>query len=138
MEPKKILHFASSMNSLSSVPFRILVSLLISDTAASIAGLAALPITESKVKTAPILTNLGLWQQTKAIEAAVYDINRDTRILNGTEVRLFMKDAECNVFVGSVGGNLQIPFLDFGQLLQLRKFRLVDKIGVFRVKFICV
>lgn len=73
-----------------------------------------------------------------AIEAAVYDINRDTRILNGTEVRLFMKDAECNVFVGSVGGNLQIPFLDFGQLLQLRKFRLVDKIGVFRVKFICV
>ncbi|XP_057985216.1 glutamate receptor 3.7-like isoform X2 [Hevea brasiliensis] len=38
-----------------------------------------------------------------AIEAAVSDINRDTRILNGTELRLFTQDAKCNVFLGSIG-----------------------------------
>ncbi|OAY35133.1 glutamate receptor 3.7 [Manihot esculenta] len=38
-----------------------------------------------------------------AIEAAVSDINKDTRILKGTELRLFMEDAKCNIFLGSIG-----------------------------------
>ncbi|EEF38195.1 glutamate receptor 3.7 [Ricinus communis] len=38
-----------------------------------------------------------------AMEAAVSDINKDTRILNGTELKLFMVDAQCDVFLGSVG-----------------------------------
>ncbi|KAF2284961.1 hypothetical protein GH714_033188 [Hevea brasiliensis] len=37
------------------------------------------------------------------MEAAVSDINKDKRILNGTELRLFVDDARCNVFLGSVG-----------------------------------
>lgn len=46
-----------------------------------------------------------------AIEAAVSDINKDTRILKGTELRLFMEDAKCNIFLGSIGGSLQIPLI---------------------------
>ncbi|XP_012086330.1 glutamate receptor 3.7 isoform X2 [Jatropha curcas] len=38
-----------------------------------------------------------------AMETAVSDINADARILNGTELKLFMEDANCNVFLGSVG-----------------------------------
>ncbi|XP_050206201.1 glutamate receptor 3.7 isoform X2 [Mercurialis annua] len=38
-----------------------------------------------------------------AMEAAVSDINKVAKILNGTELRLLMEDAQCNVFLGSVG-----------------------------------
>ncbi|KAA8526501.1 hypothetical protein F0562_008296 [Nyssa sinensis] len=38
-----------------------------------------------------------------ALEAAVFDINADPSILNGTELKLIMKDANCNVFMGSIG-----------------------------------
>ncbi|GAV89451.1 Lig_chan domain-containing protein/SBP_bac_3 domain-containing protein/ANF_receptor domain-containing protein [Cephalotus follicularis] len=37
-----------------------------------------------------------------AMEAAVSDVNADPRILNGTELRLIMEDAQCNVFLGSI------------------------------------
>ncbi|KAL6287376.1 hypothetical protein ACE6H2_011766 [Prunus campanulata] len=37
-----------------------------------------------------------------AMEAAVSDVNADPRILNGTELRLHMEDANCSVFLGSV------------------------------------
>lgn len=43
-----------------------------------------------------------------AMETAVSDINNDRRILNGTKLNLITEDAKCNVFLGSVGGNLQI------------------------------
>lgn len=39
-----------------------------------------------------------------AMEIAVSDVNRDPRILNGTELKLIMGDAECNAFVASVRG----------------------------------
>uniref|UniRef100_A0A6N2MBY7 Glutamate receptor n=1 Tax=Salix viminalis TaxID=40686 RepID=A0A6N2MBY7_SALVM len=38
-----------------------------------------------------------------AMEAAVSDINNDTRILNGTKLNLLMDDVNCSVFLGSVG-----------------------------------
>uniref|UniRef100_A0A5B7B3H3 Glutamate receptor n=1 Tax=Davidia involucrata TaxID=16924 RepID=A0A5B7B3H3_DAVIN len=38
-----------------------------------------------------------------AMEAAVSDINADPSILNGTELKLIMEDANCNVFMGSIG-----------------------------------
>lgn len=56
MESKKTLQLLSRIINFSSVPLRILGSALTSDTAASIAGFAAFPITESKAKIAPILT----------------------------------------------------------------------------------
>ncbi|KAJ4845628.1 hypothetical protein Tsubulata_046136 [Turnera subulata] len=37
-----------------------------------------------------------------ALEAAVSDVNNDTRILKGTELRLIMKDARCNIFMGAI------------------------------------
>ncbi|XP_057954524.1 glutamate receptor 3.7-like isoform X1 [Malania oleifera] len=37
-----------------------------------------------------------------AMDAAVYDINHDQSILNGTELRLVMEDAKCNPFLGSI------------------------------------
>ncbi|KAF9669523.1 hypothetical protein SADUNF_Sadunf14G0116400 [Salix dunnii] len=38
-----------------------------------------------------------------AMEAAVSDINNDSRILNGTKLNLLMDDVNCSVFLGSVG-----------------------------------
>ncbi|CAK7348968.1 unnamed protein product [Dovyalis caffra] len=38
-----------------------------------------------------------------AIEAAVSDVNNDSRILNGTKLNLLMDDANSSVFLGSVG-----------------------------------
>ncbi|KAG5231982.1 glutamate receptor [Salix suchowensis] len=38
-----------------------------------------------------------------AMEAAVSDINNDTRILNGSKLNLLMDDVNCSVFLGSVG-----------------------------------
>ncbi|XP_010267707.1 PREDICTED: glutamate receptor 3.7-like isoform X2 [Nelumbo nucifera] len=38
-----------------------------------------------------------------AMEAAVADINADQSILNGTRLNLIMADAQCNVFLGSIG-----------------------------------
>lgn len=38
-----------------------------------------------------------------AMEAAVSDVNKDSRILNGTEMKLFMADTNCSVFKGSIG-----------------------------------
>ncbi|KAK3031874.1 hypothetical protein RJ639_035644 [Escallonia herrerae] len=37
-----------------------------------------------------------------AMEFAVSDVNADPRILNGTELKLIMEDADCSVFLGSV------------------------------------
>lgn len=39
-----------------------------------------------------------------AMEVATSDINSDSSILSGTELKLVMKDANCSVFMGSVGG----------------------------------
>lgn len=64
MEPMKTLHLTSLMNNFNSVPLRIIWSALTSEAAASIATFAALPITELKVKIAPMFTTAGLWQQT--------------------------------------------------------------------------
>lgn len=38
-----------------------------------------------------------------AMEVATSDINSDSSILSGTELKLVMKDANCSVFMGSVG-----------------------------------
>uniref|UniRef100_A0A5B7B125 Glutamate receptor n=1 Tax=Davidia involucrata TaxID=16924 RepID=A0A5B7B125_DAVIN len=38
-----------------------------------------------------------------AMEAAVSDINADPRILSGTQLNLIMEDANCSVFMGSIG-----------------------------------
>lgn len=52
-----------------------------------------------------------------AMEAAVSDINQDPKILNGTKLHLITEDANCNVFLGGIEGNLKIldfpPFLVF-------------------------
>lgn len=45
------------------MPFKILGSAFMSEIAASMAGFAALPMTELKVKTAPMFTTEGFWQQ---------------------------------------------------------------------------
>ncbi|KAM7495206.1 hypothetical protein LguiB_029815 [Lonicera macranthoides] len=37
-----------------------------------------------------------------AMEVAVSDINKDPRILNGTQLKLIMEDASCSVFMGSI------------------------------------
>ncbi|CAM8887779.1 unnamed protein product [Rhodiola kirilowii] len=37
-----------------------------------------------------------------AMEAALADVNMDSNILNGTELRLLFEDADCNVFLGSI------------------------------------
>ncbi|XVF85662.1 hypothetical protein PTKIN_Ptkin17bG0134300 [Pterospermum kingtungense] len=37
-----------------------------------------------------------------AMEAAISDINANPTILNGTHLNLFMADADCNVFLGSI------------------------------------
>ncbi|CAL1406985.1 unnamed protein product [Linum trigynum] len=37
-----------------------------------------------------------------AIEAALADVNKDTKVLNGTKLNLMMEDANCSVFFGSV------------------------------------
>lgn len=39
-----------------------------------------------------------------AMEAALADINLDSNILNGIEMRLLFEDAECSVFLGSIQG----------------------------------
>ncbi|XP_042505802.1 glutamate receptor 3.7-like [Macadamia integrifolia] len=38
-----------------------------------------------------------------AMEAAAADINKDSSILNGTQLNLIMADAKCSVFMGSIG-----------------------------------
>lgn len=44
-----------------------------------------------------------------AMEAAASDINNDPTILNGTELRLILKDANSSVFLGSTEGNFVFP-----------------------------
>lgn len=39
-----------------------------------------------------------------AIEAAVADVNSDKNILDGTRLNLIMESANCNAFLGAVGG----------------------------------
>lgn len=39
-----------------------------------------------------------------AMEAALADINLNSNILNGIEMRLLFEDTECNVFLGSIQG----------------------------------
>lgn len=43
-----------------------------------------------------------------ALEAAVSDVNADTRVLKETKLRLFMEDSVCNVFHGSFGGTVTV------------------------------
>ncbi|XP_076941481.1 glutamate receptor 3.7-like [Bidens hawaiensis] len=38
-----------------------------------------------------------------AMERAVIDVNKDSRILNGTQMRLIMEDSNCSVFKSSIG-----------------------------------
>ncbi|KAA8524618.1 hypothetical protein F0562_011041 [Nyssa sinensis] len=49
-----------------------------------------------------------------AMEAAAFDINEDPRILGGTQPNLIMEDANCSVFMGSIGdptlSALQYPY----------------------------
>ena len=46
-----------------------------------------------------------------AMNAAVYDVNRDPRILNGTKLNLIDRDSNCSVFLGSVGGTMELSIL---------------------------
>lgn len=48
-----------------------------------------------------------------AMEAAVSDVNADPRILKGTKLRLIVEDANCSVFLGSVGGKMNFFFFPF-------------------------
>lgn len=41
-----------------------------------------------------------------AIEAAVSDVNADSTILKGTELKLYMEDADSSAFLGSIEGTL--------------------------------
>ena len=66
-DPKKALQFASSGIKFSLVPLRIFGSAFTSSTAVSMANLAALPITELKVKIAPMFTTAGPWQYTEPL-----------------------------------------------------------------------
>ena len=66
-DPKKALQFASSEIKFSVVPLRIFGSALTSSIAVSMANLAALPITELKVKIAPMFTTAGPWQYTEPL-----------------------------------------------------------------------
>lgn len=45
-----------------------------------------------------------------AMEAAVSDVNGDPRILNGTELKLIEREANCSAFLGSIEGILEFPF----------------------------
>lgn len=40
-----------------------------------------------------------------AIQEAVSDVNADPKILNGTQLNLFIEDADASVFLGSIEGN---------------------------------
>jgi len=40
----------------------------------------------------------------EAMEMAISDVNKNPTVLNGTELKLIMKDAMCNAFLGSIGG----------------------------------
>ncbi|KAA8517181.1 hypothetical protein F0562_017474 [Nyssa sinensis] len=60
----------------------------------------------------PVVVNVGaiftfdsvIGRVTKAaMEAAASDINADPRILGGTQLNLIMEDANCSVFMGSIG-----------------------------------
>ena len=66
-DPMKALQFASSSSKFSFISLRIFGSALTSATAAFIATLAALPITELKVKIAPTFTPAGVWQYTQPL-----------------------------------------------------------------------
>ena len=58
-----------------------------------------------------------------AMEIAVIDVNKDSRILNGTEMKLFMEDTNCSVFKGSIGGiSLSTPFCVRFIRLQIKLF----------------
>jgi hypothetical protein len=84
MDPKKALKFASFCIKLSFVSLRILGSALTSETAASIATLATLPITELKVKIAPMFTTAGLWQYTEPVR------NTHIKIVSGRTTNCFI------------------------------------------------
>ena len=63
------------MTKFSFVPLRIEGSAFTSETAASIATFAALPIIESKVKTAPMFTTAGLWQHAEPVRNAHIELS---------------------------------------------------------------
>ena len=83
--PINTLEFTSSMIKFNLV--RILPSLLTSDIAAFMAGFATLPITESKVKTAPMFTAAGLWQLTKPL--AITHIETNSRRITSSFISLY-------------------------------------------------
>ncbi|KAJ0759416.1 putative periplasmic binding protein-like I [Helianthus annuus] len=39
-----------------------------------------------------------------AMKTAVADVNKDSKILNGTQMRLIMEDTNCSVFKSSIAG----------------------------------
>lgn len=63
--PRNPLQLVSWKIIFNLVPLRILESLLTSSMAAKTAGFADLPITESKVNSAPMFTTLGLEEETE-------------------------------------------------------------------------
>lgn len=75
-----------------------------------------------------------------AMEAAVSDVNADPMILNGTELKLFMRDVKCNVFMGSIEGDfniscLNLHFLFFLWMLGLKFCRILDMNGTLLIGF---
>lgn len=48
-----------------------------------------------------------------AMQAAVSDVNADSGILKGTELKLFLEDANCSAFLASVEGTFVISKVVF-------------------------
>lgn len=48
-----------------------------------------------------------------AMEAAVSDVNKNPKILNGAELKLLTVDANCSVFLGAIGGTIELFVLYF-------------------------
>lgn len=67
----------------------------------------------SEVKIGAIFTfNSVIGKAAKAaVQMAVDDVNADPRILNGTELKLIMEDANCSVFMGSIESKQLLDFL---------------------------
>lgn len=75
-----------------------------------------------------------------AMEAAASDVNADQMILNGTELKLFMRDVKCNVFMGSIEGDfniscLNLHFLFFLWMHGLKFCRILDMNGTLLMVF---
>lgn len=69
-----------------------------------------------------------------AMEMAVDDVNKDSRILNGTQFKLIMEDSNCSVFLGSMKGN-PLPFLVLSLFFFLLNILLMIS---WLIKFRCI